>query len=625
MKSWDVRRQESEHGTGRTEMPSRARLEQELGSLDIHGMGDTGISFGADGETAKESHGKEEAMKRMRKEAEIARLSKMMQEKNERKAADQARIERMILARAEAQRQANGASTSVDIPITARSEDESPKSEKTAGNTPKEVQKTIEREKSNASVLSKEDQKMLKKIKTDGRKEGIRVAEAEKDEKDRLAAREQKERANTQENEHLEADLFGGLIENSGAPELPKNKLPEEVPRKTKSSKTVRRVPKEPVRRVVEHSSEESDSSEPTKKVKPKLKTPVKIRRKMSLADLLAARKARRESQSETEKPGLPDKPSTASKEVGEKPATESKAEDGKLSKSDEFVAENDLKHDTKDEVKLPSDALNTEKVSVEITETDTIVVSGDESGNAKEATIETTTLAVEVQQQETSVERTEVTETTTVVNSSEGEMTVERSTHVEAITATSIPEQELPDTSSASTTHEPQDGASSPVEDYSSRSHPTPPAKRKRSFTATEPQLNPETPSNLQTELPSSKKRKFTSPVSPTEHPAAAPTSILSVSEPTVPPPEPSASAPETHNNPPASPGAASVASPTSSSPSKKRKMTEDGDEMVSAEETKRVKHVHDGEIPAGGEVEGESVESGESSDDSFDSLFDE
>lgn len=83
------------------------------------------------------------------------------------------------------------------------------------------------------------------------------------------------------------------------------------------------------------------------------------------------------------------------------------------------------------------------------------------------EESVETTTVTVEIQQRDGSVERTEVTETTTARSDSSehGETTIENTTHVETVTQLEVPHQEMPhDSPPSSPERDLQDGFNTPT-----------------------------------------------------------------------------------------------------------------------------------------------------------------
>lgn len=685
-------------------LPSIMKIERELGPLAVYVMGSIsgeGNAGHKGNEGKKEDKEKENGksqkldravVKKQKKErgdaANLARLTKLMADKKQRKVEDDARVKRDKENRAEVQRIANSAEVFYDH-INKR-----------------HVQKANTRTPAQPE-MTEEDEKLSKSIRAAERRDRKRQEQAEREEEERQqSSADEIEGVRVGEREESPDDgLSAAMLDalDNACPESPKKRPTKEPKKKVKVLKhsTTKSAAEEPepsssppekrkkklrtrVRPVLQDSSDSDSvkpprpgkSSEPTKpkpKAKPTIRKPT-----VPFAKHLEAKKAAQSGGSESEELKKPDESSGKSKASSKSETKETKTpktKEGKVHKSEEFVADNDLEDDTPEVVKLPSDKLQSEGVSVETTETTTATVHSKQGGDVVKETVETTTVVVEAQQLDGTIERTETTAVSS--NSSEwGETILKHSTHTQAVTSLEVPQQDLPrDSPPPSPEQELQDGFNTPTNALGIKVTvssppappplPTPPSsygKRKRPTADKVSQSEQETEAK-QDEAPlsptspsSAKKRKITPPVSPTAGNVVAP------SDSSTPPATENAASAESATSspkpattsPPTSPRSASVASSTSSSSRKKRKMKwseEEGEVTISPGGTKRVKRIQASgvavseETTAAGPVQGdgeddaqahteidvglEEVENvrvgGEPSPESWNSLFDE
>lgn len=129
-------------------------------------------------------------------------------------------------------------------------------------------------------------------------------------------------------------------------------------------------------------------------------------------------------------------------KQTKAKKATGARKPKNKAHKSDEFLTESDLENDKTEAVELLSDKLHSEDLSVETTTT--TATQGDDTTHPA---VETTTVTIQVQQQNGAVERIEITSTTTAIHDSSepGKQTVKHATHTQTATRLDAPGHELP------------------------------------------------------------------------------------------------------------------------------------------------------------------------------------
>jgi hypothetical protein len=363
----------------------------------------------------------------------------------------------------------------------------------------------------------------------------------------------------------------------------------------------------------------------------------------------------------------------TKSAKIKEAKALQGK--ENKKYKSENHVADSDLENDQTEDVKLSSDKLQSEEVGVETIEATTTIVHSEHGNDVIEEVVETTTVAVEVQQRDGSVERTEIRETTTArSNSSEhGEITVEHTTHVKTVDQFDVPYQEFPHYSPPSSPErELQNGFDIPTNALGVEVPITPPPsspapsdssrfsrKRKSPSPDEEPRVNTtaeqEKPPESSAPPSSPKKRKITpptslsteegaaavkAPISPhtenalssenaapsedtTASPGPAPGDVVTSNEPSSPNPAETtaAAAPEATSSPkpattspPTSP-VESAKSSASSSWTKKRKATwseEDGEVTISPGGTKQMKRAQSSGVAVSEETKQEEIVDG-------------
>ena len=647
-----------------------AQLVRELSSLVIYATHDTSISGNAGGRGKKDDTGDRKdkgnkggkgkrypkegkdivmARKEAQKAAELARLRRLMEDKAQRKVADQQRVERRVDEQTDAQRMANGAVLVNDTVLerlvgsdqaggsqpTTRQQSQALEYHLKIDNlTPKEnrihnhhgvhkhrqeLDKQARPKKRAQPELTEEEQEALRSIQAAELEEVDQLDQAEGDDEDRqqqlVAQQEETGGAVGQEEDSdvgLEATMLDALENASPEPESARRKPAKDSQKKTikpklsnnesdpdepqESSpppKERKRRPKPRARPVVEDSSEESDNIKApqlSKIVKSKPKTPPKIRKPtVPFAEYVIAKAASKSLASRTETPKKSDK-SEKTHKVSEKPETTEtmkfETNEGKKLKSEGFIAGSDLEDDATDDVDLPTDKLHKEKVSAEITNADITIIPAEQDGNVVEATIETTTVAVEVQQQDGSTERTEVTETTTV----NSDPFNQGDTTVKYTTHTQS--FNTPANVSGADTIISTPPFFSIAESHSTASSPR---KRQHSATSSEPQCKPGPESEDQDALSSSKKRKTTPPNSLVVEDDAE------SDEPSTPPLIKNVNntleaGNKMRNSPPSSPGAVTVASSASSSSGKKRKymwLEDNGEVTSSLGGTKRARRV--------------------------------
>ncbi|KAF3042083.1 hypothetical protein E8E11_008255 [Didymella keratinophila] len=416
------------------------------------------------------------------------------------------------------------------------------------------------------ATKTEEEDADLRRIWAAARKEQEEQEEEEREDKERqcdMAApqegtdfEEQAGHAATQEqdsNEDLTAALLEGLDNASREPgssqTRPTKKAQEEAKDsesttestadKPKSKERKRMLkPRAPITQVTPDSSD-IDSVRP-----PQPSTPVKAKPKANSK----AKPATSKATSKTKKTKVAKETRlNGAKSAKTKEAKASKGKENNKYKSEEVVADSDLENDEIEGVKLSSDKLQSEEVSVEITEASAITVRNEHDGYVVEEFVETATVAVEVQQRDGSVRRTEVTETTTARSdfSEDRETTVKHTTHVETVIQLEVPHQDMPhDSRPSSPERDLQDGFNTPTNALGIEVPITPPPpsptrsdsssplrKCKSPSPDEEPQFNQVTKIDEEHGLPStpaspssSKKRKITLPTShSTEEGAAA------------------------------------------------------------------------------------------------------
>ncbi|KAJ4379077.1 hypothetical protein N0V86_005118 [Didymella sp. IMI 355093] len=720
-------------------LPSLVSIQRELRPLVVYAMGGLPRSQSEQDNSGKDDKSNEdgkgdgddnrqklvgehskEKRKAARDKARLAHLAGIMDHQKHRHAKSKENVERAKERSRLAQRETNGAEGVYDnvsrnfVPkVSVRS---------AAGLELKKIE-SKKKNRSKKSGKTEEEDADLRRIRAAARKDRERQ-EQEVQEQELVARQVEVKLVDTQEESSdvgLSAAIEAALDNASPEPDMPKPK-PTKILQKTETaSKSTTKAsddelqprerrrrlhPRAPVTPVTRESSD-SDSVKPPQpdtpteskpKAKPKTRPSVRKLRVPS-AGRPAARSVIQGGASEL---GTPKEISEANEEVetSEKSKTKEtktakakktktmKSKWSKTRKSEEFIADNDLENDTTGDVSLPSDKLQNEEFSVETTETTTAAVHSKHGDDVVEEIVETNIIAVEVQQRDGSVERTEITETTTARSDSSeyGETTVKHTTHVETVTHPTAPDQEMLCNSPPPLEQGPKDGFNTPTNALGISMVVTPPPasppplevssahmKRKSATPDEEPEGDQKTETARQEDLDASsaspsprKKRKTTSPISAPAENVPFPdetASSESLNTSAVPIPDDAAATHATipptpaKNGAPAvtgnahSPGPAPANSPPfpaelvtssiSSSSSKKRKTTaseDDGRVSISPGGTKRVKRVQSSGVAAGEETgvselvqEGivaglDGMEKVDVDDDqeSYDSLFD-
>ncbi|UPX12388.1 uncharacterized protein EKO05_0002937 [Ascochyta rabiei] len=419
-----------------------------------------------------------------RREAEVSRLRKLMEEQAQSRAADQKRRERKAIEQTQAQRAAQGTSaldalsnTRVDLDTSKRGgrrPEEYDRSSKlqtksdlamTQANKSKhEKEPKAKCGKSNQKKavakphLTEAEREALRRIKAAQKQEAKKSEQAEREVEKRmlrLAADEERAGGMIEEDETDDAlaDTIEEALQDLFPQTLPSNKRPLK-PTQKNSTRTMRpaiesatngpddrispppakkqkRVTKGRARPVIEDSSEESDNvNAPKASTKAdEMEKPKEMpRAKVSLANYLKAKTA-----------------ATADAKIVDQ-TERADTKHIKTHKSKAFITDSDLEDDEVSNVQLLTDKLNGKVVSVETTSTGKVTTTTEQDGNIVEEVIETTTVAVRAGQEDGSTNRTEVTETTVVTSDSseQGDITVEHATRAQAVSVLTVPEQEL-------------------------------------------------------------------------------------------------------------------------------------------------------------------------------------
>ncbi|KAF9695218.1 hypothetical protein EKO04_006961 [Ascochyta lentis] len=621
--------------------PPLEKVVQALRNLYVHTMGDAGEENDK-GKKVPHDNGEKDVKtvlktaKTARREAELSRLRRLMEEQARAKAADQKRMEKKAEKQIQAQTTANGANVLDALfktDIGPGSHEDSPSVTERGGQilethnkaTKPQIKKNqaiteADRRKSKEELkdkhrksspekavtkphLTKAEQKALRQIKAAQKKEVDELDEEEKDGEEMLlpsaAEAEAGEVVEEDEGDDDLANAINEVIEGVRPKDSPNNKKPANNTQKnttgpkrsaiesstTNSPDNQVRSPlakkqnngtKKRARPVIENTSEESDGVNVAKASMKDVETetPKKIpRTKISMADYVAAKsaaKADAEHRRETKRTGT---------------------KTGKTPKSEALIADSDMKDDPTGSVELLTDKLNSKAVSVETTSTGKVTKTTERDGKIAKEVIETTTVAVESEQQDGSNERAEVTQTTVVASGffEQGEITVEHATHLHTVSALVVPEQEPPrDSPPPSREREPQD-----VSNINKNTAGI-------DFTITPPTKSPAS-SRSEADMGSSqKKRKLEayaqSEVESEQHEIPSPPK-----KPRMESHIPTSEGSGPNSSPPNSPGAMSAASSMNSSSSKKRKTSgseKDGEMSMSPGGTKRIKRVHPEEI---------------------------
>ncbi|KAJ4337578.1 hypothetical protein N0V87_004532 [Didymella glomerata] len=565
-------------------LPSLREIERELRPLAVYALGRVprGQGRGSRGDrTDKDENGeKQERYKKdqksteeelevkrkaARKKAQLAHITEIVNDQRGRQALDKEHLGKAKILMRDAQRKANGAGGVWDsdgrsfvsrssIP-GASSLDMTEEVEDIPTN-PSRIQKAgpKKKPKPKKAVRTEEEDMDLKRIRAAARKDRERQDQGERAEEERqreLAA--QQEEVELQErpaladgqdsssDEDLNAAVIEALKQASPKPEAPQKKPTNRGQEEANGAETTQDSPidkpelKDRKRRTktraaltpVTPDSPDSDSVRP-----PQLSTLVETK----LKSKPKAKPATPKATSKTKKANADGESKTdPTKSAKIKEAKALQGKENKKYKSEKYVADSGLENDQTEDVKLLSDKLQSEEVGVETIEATTTIVHSEHGNDVVEEVGETTTVAVEVQQRDGSVERTEIRKTTTArSNSSEyGEITVEHTTHVKTVDQFDVPYQGFPHYSPPSSPErELQNGFDIPTNALGVEVPITPPPsspapsdssrfsrKRKSPSPDEEPQVDTTAEQKKPPESPappsSPKKRKITPPTS--------------------------------------------------------------------------------------------------------------
>ncbi|KAF1362139.1 hypothetical protein EJ07DRAFT_153706 [Lizonia empirigonia] len=581
MKSQKQKDRDYRNGIEKKKSPPLVQVVRALGDLVVYTKGATGENDKAkksSDENNKNSVKKDADPKKPTKsDIELARLRRKMEEQAQARAADQKRVERSSEEQSQRQRSAKGM-TPVKALFGTHANSGSSRSGQAITKERTQVSKhhgeanrlQNKEDKANAeadrrklddrleekrknnkpekpvakSRLTKEERKALRNIRAAQVDEATHLEEVERAEEERLLQLASDQAlAGVKAGESDEEDELTNAIEEAVDDGGPRDTATQEDP--TIESQKAK------VSSAVSYSSGAPKSALKAAS-KPGTREPRKLPRpKVSFADYMAAKAAARgemtvnQSIAPKAMKTMKEAPMKERNSKTEKSAKATKVQNSKLYKSEEFIVDSDIEDATTKAAVLPTDKLK-----------DNQIISTTKHGsNIAQELVETITVAGKVEQDNKSVERTEVTDTTAESsNPSEHlEVTVEHTTH-----------------------------------------------KRKHQENSEEEKSASDVDSADQAAPSLAKKQKISMPSSPIEE---GPTDSSTPSAPSASdnrPPSPNRESDLTEAkfkpSPPPSPSAVSVTSLTSSTSSKKRKMLwfeDDGEITISPGGTKRAKRV--------------------------------